>query len=231
MMRIRRVRSVYLTLPVVLLFFFLAVDSMKGDSPTMDEQNHLARGIALLRSGDPRFSLEHPPLMNLLSALPLLTIDDLQIPFDHPSWDHPEGWYAFADQLLWGYNNDVTRMIFLARIQSIFMTLALGLITYRFAREMWGKLAALIAFSLILFDPNILAHGRYVTTDIGGTTMLVLAAYLLWRLWSESGWNWGRILAATIGLGLALSSKLSILVFLPIFALMSILPLYNSNDG
>ena len=231
MIRNRRVRSVYIVLPIVLLFFFLAVDSMKGDSPTMDEQNHLARGIALLRSGDPRFSLEHPPLMNLISALPLLTIDDLQIPYDHPSWDHPEGWYAFADQLLWGYNNDVTRMIFLARMQSIFMTLALALISYRFAREMWGKSAAFIAFTLILFDPNILAHGRYVTTDVGGTTMLVLAAFMFWRLWNGSGWHLGRILAATVALGLAMSSKLSILVFLPIFAMISLLPLYKNNGG
>ncbi|HUS94464.1 MAG TPA: phospholipid carrier-dependent glycosyltransferase [Patescibacteria group bacterium] len=231
MIRIRRARLVFLALPIILLFFFLALDSMVGDSPTMDEQNHLARGIALMRSGDPRFSLEHPPLINLLSALPLLTIDDLQIPFDHPSWDQPEGWYAFADQLLWVYNHDVTRMIFLARLPSIFLTLALALICFHFARELWGKPAALIAFLLVLFDPNILAHGRYITTDLGGTTMLVLAAYLLWRLWKTAGWHWGRLLAATVGLGLALSSKLSILVFLPIFALISLLPLYEGNNG
>ncbi len=231
MTRIRRTRSVFLAVPFILLFFFLALDSMVGDSPTMDEQNHLARGIALLRSGDARFSLEHPPLINLLSAMPLLTIDDLQIPFDHVSWNNPEGWYTFADQLLWIDNHDVTRMIFLGRLPSIFLTLGLALICFRFARELWGKPAALIAFLLVLFDPNILAHGRYITTDLGGTTMLVLAAYLLWRMWNTAGWHLGRLLAATVGLGLALSSKLSILVFLPIFALISLLPLYEDDDG
>ncbi|MCP4421551.1 MAG: hypothetical protein GY805_33485, partial [Chloroflexi bacterium] len=32
----------------VWLFFFLALNSMVHDSPTMDEQNHLARGTAFV---------------------------------------------------------------------------------------------------------------------------------------------------------------------------------------
>ena len=123
MKRLFQIRSVYLAVPLLLLFYFLAVDSMAGDSPTMDEQNHLARGVAYLGSGDPRFSLEHPPLMNVLGALPLLSIPNLQIPFDDSSWEHPEGWYAFANQLLWLRNADVTRMIFLARLPSIFIAI------------------------------------------------------------------------------------------------------------
>ena len=86
----------WLAIPLILLFFWLAVSSMVDDSPTMDEQNHIARGIALLRTGDPRLSLEHPPLVNTLSALPLLTMPDLRLPTDQPSWSLPDGWYEFA---------------------------------------------------------------------------------------------------------------------------------------
>jgi hypothetical protein len=69
-----------LVVPVTLLFFFLALSSMRGDSPTMDEQNHLARGLAFLRTGDPRLSLEHPPLVNSLSAVPLLALPEIRLP-------------------------------------------------------------------------------------------------------------------------------------------------------
>ena len=69
---------------LVLLFFYLAVNSLVGDSPTMDEQNHIARGLAFLLTGDPRLSLEHPPLINSLSALPLLTMPELRLPTDLP---------------------------------------------------------------------------------------------------------------------------------------------------
>ena len=78
-------RCLLVVLPVW-LFFFLALDSMINDSPTMDEQNHLARGAAFVKTADPRLSLEHPPLVNSLSGLPLLLLPDLQLPFDHPSW-------------------------------------------------------------------------------------------------------------------------------------------------
>ena len=151
----------------------------------MDEQNHVARGLAFLRTGDPRFSLEHPPLINSISALPLLTLPDLVLPTNHESWTQREGWYAFAEQLLWVVNQDVERMIFLARMPILFLTLALSLVGYRFASTLLGPLAAMLALIFLLLDPNILAHGRYSTTDVGGALFLLLATFLLWRLWKQ----------------------------------------------
>lgn len=208
-----------------MLFFWLALNSMVGDSPTMDEQNHLARGLAFLRTGDPRLSVEHPPLINAISALPLLTQPEIRLPTDHPSWTRPQGWYEFAELLLWEYNDDVTRMIFLARIPIVFLTLALALVAMHFSGRLWGPPAGILAFVFVLFDPNILAHGRYVTTDLGGALFVFLAAFLVWRYW-QSPTPTGFLLAG-IGLGLAYGSKLSALVFGPIFALLALLPLYG----
>lgn len=212
-----------------LLFFWLAMDSMVDDSPTMDEQNHLARGLAFLRTGDPRLSLEHPPLVNTLSTLPLLTLPEIRLPTDHPSWTRPQGWYEFAELLLWQYNDDVTRMIFLARIPIIFLTLALALTGYVFGNSIWGRPAGHLVYFTLLFDPNLLAHGRYTTTDLGGTLFVFLAAFLVWRAWQIRQPGPKRLLWAGVGLGLAYSSKLSALVFAPIFALLSLLPIYHHS--
>ena len=218
--------------PLLLLFFYLALNSLVMDSPTMDEQNHLARGLAFLASGDPRLSVEHPPLVNSLSALPVWLLLAVRLPFDHPSWDWPEGWYAFAEQLLWVYNQDVSRMIFLGRLPVVFLTMGLALVGFHFARELWGRRqAGLLAAALLLFDPNLLAHGRYITTDLGGTAFLLLAVWLVWRLWQTPVWSWGRLLAAGLGLGLAFSSKLSTLVFVPILFLLAFLPLTAEERG
>lgn len=227
----------WIVVPLILLFFWLAVSSMVDDSPTMDEQNHIARGITLLRTGDPRLSLEHPPLINMVSALPLLTLSDLRLPTDHPSWSQPDGWYEYARLLLWEYNDDVTRMVVLARLPIIFIMLGMATTGYRFARDLWGDdqpgsigiVAGLLALFLLLFDPNLLAHGRYSTTDIGGAACLLLAVYLLWRLWRSNGWPWGKLLAAALGLGLAFAAKLSILAFAPILMLLALLPLYDTR--
>ena len=228
----RHIPVSWLITPLVLLFFWLAVSSMAGDSPTMDEQNHLARGLAFLRTGDPRLSLEHPPLVNALSALPVLTLPNIQLPTDDPSWQRQPPdvyWYIFAEKLVWQYNHDVTRMIFLARLPIVFLTLGLALVGFQFAREAWGWPSALPALVFLLFEPNLLAHGRYTTTDLGGTAFLFLAAYLLWRMWRGNRWSVVHWLLASVGLGLAFGSKLSTLIFVPFFGLMAVLPLYPAR--
>lgn len=210
-----------------LLFFFLSINSLVGDSPTMDEQNHIARGLAFLRTGDPRLSLEHPPLINSLSALPLLTMPELRLPLDHPSWERREGWYEFADLFMWQYNHDVTQVVFLSRIPIVFLLMTLSLVGYRFARVLWGNVAGLLAMGLILFEPNLLAHGRYATTDIGGALFLFLATFSLWRLWQHvDRWDWWRWLLAATAMGLAFGSKLSSAGFVAIWILLALLPLY-----
>lgn len=212
---------------LLLFFFSLAMDSLRGDSPTIDEQNHIARGLAFLRTGDPRLSLEHPPLVNSLSALPLLTMPELRLPIDHPSWERREGWYEFADLFFWQYNHDVTRIVFLARLPIVYLLIFLSLAAYRFASSLWGRISATLAMGLILFEPNLLAHGRYATTDLGGTFFVFLATFTIWWMWQIADrWNWFRWLLATVAIGLALGSKLSSIGFVIIWGVLAILPLY-----
>jgi 4-amino-4-deoxy-L-arabinose transferase-like glycosyltransferase len=228
---IRQQRQIWLATGLILLFFFLAIDSLIDDSPTMDEQNHIARGVAFLRTGDPRLSLEHPPLINSLSALLLLTLPDLRLPIDHPSWERREGWYEFAELFLWQYNHDVSRIVFLARIPVVFLLIALALSGFRFALQTWGGFAGVVALGLILFEPNLMAHGRFATTDIGGTLFTFVATYSLWNLWQDTGrWNWQRWIVVALLMGLAFGSKLSSLGFVFIWLLLAILPLYPKRN-
>ena len=223
-------RHVWWVVGALLLFFFLALDSAVGDSPTMDEQNHIARGLAFLRTGDPRLSLEHPPLINGLSALPLLTMPELRLPTDHPSWERREGWYEFADLFLWQYNHDVERIVFLARLPIVFLLIGLALAGYRWAAHLWRGAAGPVALTLLLFEPNLLAHGRYATTDLGGTLFTFLATALLWRLWQEPGrWNWARWAWAALAVGLAFGSKMSALGFAVVWGGLAVLPLYPTG--
>jgi len=237
--QIYRLHGRWLVVTAVLLFFYLALNSLVGDSPTMDEPNHIGRGLAFIHTGNPQLSLEHPPLVNALSALPLLTMS-LDIPFDSPSWtdQEPAGiyWYTFAEEMTWQRGNNVSQMIFLARLPIVFILLALALTGFHFARQLWGRQAAYVAFLLLLFDPNLLAHGRYTTTDVGGTFFMFLATYLLWCLWSRTQGesvrpfgDWRLWLLAALGMGLAFGSKLSIMTFIPIWLGLALLPQTESG--
>ncbi len=205
---------------------------MVDDSSTMDEQNHLTRGLTFLASGDPRFSLEHPPLINLISALPVAALLDVVIPFDLPYWEWREGWYGMADFLFWRAGNNPHHILFLGRLPILFLTMGLGLTGYHFARQLWGKnrLTGLTALVFLLFDPNILAHGRYSSTDLGGALFVTLAFWALWRMWRADGWRVGRAGLSALMMGLAFGSKLSALIFVPIWLGLATLPLFDFEN-
>jgi hypothetical protein len=214
---------------LLLLIFTQALGSARLKSPTMDEQNHIARGLAYLRTGDLRLSVEHPPLVNALCALPLLLDPQVELPLDHPSWQSG-AWYAFADEFLWRANAaDVDCIVFLSRLPVIGLALVSGALVYRWARELGGARAGLLALFLFTFDPNILAHARLVTTDLGVTVFSFLAVYALWRVLRDKpgsqpdelrgrAW-WCGILLAGVALGLALTAKFSALLLCPLFCL------------
>ena len=232
-MRSSALSTQHLALPLLLLAFWLGLNSLIGDSPTMDEQNHLARGAAYALTADPRLSVEHPPLINGLSGLMMHLAPEVRLPTDQPSWAREPieiFWYVFADQFLWDYNrHQVSLLIFLGRLPILWLTLLLGTAVYTSAQRLWGGRAGLLALAVLLFDPNIMAHGRLITTDLGGTATAFVATMCLWWQWQRPtnttgsrDW-WRGVLWLAIPLGLAFTSKLLTLLFVFIWSAMAFL--------
>lgn len=209
----------WLTIGLLVLTCGLAVTSAIQKSPTMDEQNHIARGAAYLGTGDPRLSIEHPPVVNVLSALPAHVLLNLHLPLDE--WWEVAEWYHFADNFLWHANQDPDAIVFLSRLPIVGLGLLLTSLVFRWARRRFGAWGGLLAAAFCGLDPNILAHERLSTTDLGATFFILLAAYAFWGLSSQRSAR--RVLAAGIALGLAFAAKLSALIFGPILALTFLL--------
>ncbi|HKP87601.1 MAG TPA: hypothetical protein VJZ26_15985, partial [Blastocatellia bacterium] len=98
-------------------------------SATFDEQYHIANGLAFLRTGDARLVPEHPPLINLISALPLLVDSDIVLPLGDASWGDINS-LKFSDLLLWKHNPDGPSIVARARVPIIILTLFLGVLVY-----------------------------------------------------------------------------------------------------
>jgi hypothetical protein len=217
----------YLAFLLLLITFALLVFSVAMKSPTMDEQNHVARGLAYLRTGDLRLSQEHPPGVNAWEAWPLLLDPQIRLPLDSPSWANAE-WYGFADQLLWRVNDRPQEMVFASRVPVMWLTLLLAALVCRWARELGGGGAGLIALALFSFDPNILAHGRLATTDLGVTCLAFAAMFVLWRAMRSAGRlaspvsDWGRWALSGIVLGIAQAAKFSALALGPVIAVIAV---------
>ncbi len=217
----------WLVVALLLVMLGLASSSAVQKSPTMDEQNHIARGAAYLGTGDPRLSIEHPPLVNVLSALPPHLLLDLRLPLDE--WWEAAEWYHFADSFLWRVNSNPEQIVFLARLPVMGLGLLLVSLVYRWAAERFGAWGGLLAAIFCALDPNILAHSRLSTTDLGSAFFVLLAAHAFWRLSRRI--SRGRVFAAGLALGLAFAAKLSALAFGPILAFVFLMDGLRGGSG
>jgi hypothetical protein len=82
----------YLAAAILIAAFCLqALFAIPQLSATSDELPHLAGGYSYWVTRDYRINPEHPPLVKLLAALPLLIINP-SLDFTHPGWTTPSQW-------------------------------------------------------------------------------------------------------------------------------------------
>src|ERR1700692_3696350 len=78
---------------------------------------------------------------------------------------------------------------------------------------MFGDGAALFALVLVVFEPNMIAHGAYVTTDMGISCFIFASIYALYRYVKAPSVS--RLSVLGLATGLALASKHSGVLLLP----------------
>ncbi|MBU1075077.1 glycosyltransferase family 39 protein [Patescibacteria group bacterium] len=169
----------YIPLVVLLLavMFFMEFTSALQESQTIDEGSHLSSGYTYITTGDFRLNPEHPPLIKEVSALPLLFLP-IEAPLDHISWTEQNQW-EFGRQFLYNNTVDADLILLLGRLPIMLLSLLLGMFIYKWAARLWGQGTGLVALVLYVFEPNILAHSRYITTDLAATLFFFLAIYCL----------------------------------------------------
>ena len=206
------------SISIVLLIILAAqlLLSSRRNSATYDEQYHIANGLNFLRTGDPGLIPEHPPLIEVLSALPLLADRDLVVPSRESGSSVSS--LTFSDQLLWRLNQNGPSIVARARLPIIGLTLLLAVIVYAWTRELFGAISGLLALTLLSFDPNILAHGNLATNDMGLTCFATLALYAFWRWMTRP--TAARAVIAGLTLGLAEVSKFSAVYLIPVLMII-----------
>ncbi len=148
---------------------------VREESVTADESIHIAAGLSYLDRRDARLNLEHPPLIKVAAALPLI-LCGARIPVDHPAWRSPQD-AMFGAALLQSWGNAGESMITAARIPMIVVTLLLGLTVFYIARSLGGRAGGLLALAAFVSSPFNLAYGPLVITDIGIALFALLTGW------------------------------------------------------
>jgi Dolichyl-phosphate-mannose-protein mannosyltransferase len=199
--------------------FLVMLGSSGKDALTMDEPLHITAGYTYLRFRDARLNPEHPPLLKLLAAVPLLPLT-LSFPLTHPTWSSDEAWTIWSP-FLYESGNDPHRIAARARLVPIGLTVGLGGLLFHWARRWAGAAAGLLALWCYAWSPTILAHGRLVTTDVAAAFGVVLAGGAFCRFLGRP--SAATAVAAGLTLGLALLLKFSLVLLVPWWAVLLLL--------
>jgi len=206
---------------LLIFVFLIAFLSVKNDSLTMDEVAHLPAGYGYLTQKDMRLNPEHPPLIKDLGALPLLFIKNIKFPSEIPAWKSDiNGQWNFGRYFLYNTGNPADKMILWGRMPMILILILLGFFIFKWAKELFGNKAGLLALFLFSFSPTLLAHGRLVTTDVGAAAGVTVATYyFLKSLKSPVKKN---IIIAGIVFGIAQLLKFSAVLLVPFFGIIGL---------
>jgi len=200
---------------------------VRRESQTWDEANHIYTGYRSWTHGDFGLNPEHPPLLKLLVTTPLL--------WWSPRTPELEGRYFKEDAFLGGkeflYRNDADKILFQTRTVAATLTLLMAVLVFLGTKEMFGTGAAFIALIILVFDPNLLAHGALITTDIGLSCFMFLSIIAFYRFVKSP--TPVRLILVGLSVGLALAVKHTGLLVLPILVLLTICEVirYKSGSG
>jgi len=190
-------------------------------SSTWDETHYLGIGKYLLKHGrwDVKGATIHAPLSYYLGSIPLLFKKD-----DDSLWqktsDPGDGDFLGSADVLRGQailsspENAGDRLLQQTRIPFALLGMLLGYLVFRFSRELYGVNAGLTSLFFYAFCPNLLALSSLAVPDLPLALFSFMFVYFLWRCFHggcavDTFW-------AGLALGLALLSKYTALLLLPV---------------
>lgn len=181
---------------ISICFVVLSLGSALRESLVYDEVFYIQEGIANLTAktfSDPY----NPPLVRELTALPLV---------------------FFSSNLP---KSDIAAIrYFPARFVTISLGVLLLLSIYMFVKRRVGPIGAIFAVLFLAFDPTVLAHSHYVTSDIG-VTLFFFLTYWAWLTMLRRP-TWTHAMLFGISMGLAFASKLSAIPYVFVSAAISL---------
>jgi Dolichyl-phosphate-mannose-protein mannosyltransferase len=156
------------------VFAALLVTTALGENQSFDEHTHLASGYAEWKAGDYAFEMDHPALAKMIAAAPLLF---LNLTIDKQS----RGWKEyrvddFGIDFLYRNRLSPEQILFAGRAPMMVLAILLGFVLAWWVRKKLGAPAALAVLAFYCLDPNIVAHSRYVATDMPLVVFFVLTA-------------------------------------------------------
>lgn len=188
---------------------------MRHKSVTFDEVTHLPSGYSYWKRRSIQYNQQHPPLVKEICALPLVLMG-VQGPAEYP-----ENEWTYGQSFLFRPSADASRLVFWGRVPAVLLSVGLAGLVMLWSQKLWGKAAGLLSLCLYAFDPTLTAHSQLITTDVGVGFFSTLYLFSLRTYLARPSRK--RLAVTGLLLGLALGSKFSAVVLIPVSAALMLI--------
>jgi len=202
---------------LLLLHAALAVWGAARHSVTFDENFHLPSGVLIAARGELRVSAVNPPLVKAAAGWAALAAG-ARLPSDAALADGEQG--VVGESFMRRNADRYHRVFFAGRLVVVLCSLLLALVVWRFARDLHGGAAGLVALGLYALAPEALAHAGFVTLDVP-TALGWTAALWTFRRFAVSG-RWGWWAAAAAAVAFAFLTRFTAVFLPPVLALLAL---------
>jgi len=214
-------KTTLLVLIIISLAVVFSITSFWNDSLIVDEIPHVGSGYGYVKALDYRLNPEHPPLAKALAAIPLLFLNLTQTAFETKFWlTDINGQWDFGRFLIFQSGNNADLITRVVKFPMLIFFILSALLVYKWTNKLYGKFAGIISLILFSFSPTIIAHSRFVTTDVPALFGILLASFFFIKYLKEP--NRKNLWIAGITFGIAMLTKFSTFLLVPFFIIIAI---------
>ena len=184
-------------------------------SPVIDEWGHLPAGLMHWREGRYDAYRVNPPLVRMVATLPLLGWAP------DTTWRVPSASGSYRPEVIAGayffmiYGPASFGLFTLARLACIPFSWIGAYVCYRWAGDLYGRSAAMVAMTLWCVSPNVLAYSQTILPDAPAAALGLAAHYAFWKWLRQPAWS--RTILAGLLLGLSLLTKTTWILLLALW--------------
>lgn len=206
---------------IISIALVLAVSSVWDDAPIVDEIPHIGAGYSYIAAGDHRLNPEHPPLAKDLAGIGVYLAGNNGSSFSTRYWRSDlNGQWEFGRHLLFSSGNDTLRMIRFSKSPQLIFFILSAIIIAVWTKRLYGNVASILALFLFSLSPTVLAHSRFVTTDIPALFGVLLSSFFFLDFIKDQKPK--KLVYAGLAFGVAQLTKFSLFLLNPVFLVIAI---------
>jgi Dolichyl-phosphate-mannose-protein mannosyltransferase len=223
--------AVWIAIGLIAVHALLLIWSALSNSVMFDETAHLPAGCSYLRYRDFSVDNYNPPLVQMLAAAPvMLARPVVPDPFSLHKTQPAARIWLYAMTFERANQGRFQKLFEIGRLGLLPVTCLGAWIVFAWARRLYdGAAPALAACAMWILEPDILAHGSLVGTDLAVAIAMLLALWM-WIRFCQ-GPTTGRALAAGLAIAAAHLCKLTALLLWPTFAVLLLVTFVRQRNS